>query len=91
VLFNKLITSGIHSFSIFHDTLVISCPVENQKAETIAQLMLNFVITQHGVPNRLLSDRGTNFAGKLMAEVYALMGVNRLLTSGYHPQSNGTW
>ena len=36
----------------------------------------------------LLSDRGANFLSKLMAEIYHLLGVKKLNTSAYHPQSD---
>ena len=35
--------------------------VPNQKAETIARLLVECVISRHGVPELLLSDRGANF------------------------------
>ena len=61
----------------------------DQTALTIARLLVEEVVTRHGVPNTLLSDRGANFLSKLMAEVYHLLGVRKLNTAAYHPQSDG--
>ena len=63
--------------------------VPNQKAETIARLLVEGVICRHGAPLELLSDRGTNFLSDLVLEVCKLFDVKKLNTSGYHPQTNG--
>ena len=60
-----------------------------QTALTIACLLVEEVVTRHGVPNILLSDRGANFLSRLMAEVYRLLEVRKLITAAYHPQSDG--
>ena len=61
----------------------------DQTALTIARLLVEEVVTRHGMPNTLLSDRGANFLPRLMAEVYRLLGVRKLTTVAYHPQSDG--
>ena len=61
----------------------------DQKAETIARLLVEHVITRHGVPEQLLSDRGPNFLSDLMQEVCSLLGIKKINTSGYHPQTDG--
>jgi len=65
-----------------------SVPVANQTAETIAQALVE-VITHHGVPAKLLSDRGANFLLEILQEVYELLGIKKVNTSAYHPQSDG--
>ena len=47
------------------------------------------VIPRHGVPAQLLSDRGAAFLSKLLAEVYHLMGMKKVNTTAYHPQTDG--
>ena len=42
-----------------------------------------------GVPEALLSDRGTNLLSRLMRDVSELLGMEKLNTTAYHPQSNG--
>ena len=44
---------------------------------------------RHGIPEELLSDHGTNFQSMLIQEVYNLLGVKKINTSGYHPQTDG--
>ena len=47
------------------------------------------IITRHGVPRELLSDRGAAFLSGLMKEVYRLMGIHKANTTAYHPQTDG--
>ena len=62
--------------------------VPNQEAETIARLFIDHVVCRHGAPQELLSDRGANFLSSLMQEVCRLLGVKKINTSGYHPQTD---
>ena len=62
---------------------------EDQSSSTIAELLVEHVITRHGVPSELLSDRGTAFLSKLILEVYKIMGIKKANTTAYHPQTDG--
>ena len=64
-------------------------PIQDQKAETVARVMVEEVICRHGAPECLLSDRGTNFLSELVTEVCRLLQIKKLNTSGYHPQTDG--
>ena len=64
-------------------------PAADQSAPTIAKLLVERVISRHGVPRELLSDRGASFLSKLIAEVCSLMGIKKLNTTAYHPQTDG--
>ena len=61
----------------------------DQRAETIARLFVENVVCRHGVPEQLLSDRGTNFLSDLIHGVCEVLGVKKINTSGYHPQTDG--
>ena len=60
----------------------------DQSALTIAKLLVEEIISRHGVPHQLLSDRGPSFLSCLMTEVFRLMGI-KVNTTAYHPQSDG--
>ena len=64
-------------------------PVPDQKAIRLAQLLAEEVIPVFGVPEALLSDRGTNLLSHLMKDVCQLLGVEKLNTTAYHPQCDG--
>ena len=61
----------------------------DQSALTIAHLLVENIISRHGVPKELLSDRGAAFLSKLLHEVYKLMGIHKVSTTVYHPQTDG--
>ena len=64
-------------------------PTKDQKATTLAKLLVEEVVPLIGVPEALLSDRGTNLLSHLMRDVCELLGVAKLNTTAYHPQCNG--
>ena len=43
----------------------------------------------YGIPEKILSDEGRNFASSLIAELCKLTGVKKLRTTPYRPQTNG--
>ena len=55
----------------------------------IARLLVDEIIARHGAPRVLLSDRGTNFLSRLVAEVCKIFQIQKVNTSSYHPQTDG--
>ena len=51
----------------------------DQHAETIAKLFVENIICRHGVPEQLLSDRGTNFLSDLIQGVCDELGVKKVV------------
>jgi len=41
-----------------------------------------------GIPQKLVSDQGSNFVGELMAQLYDQLGITKIKTSVYHPEAN---
>ena len=41
-------------------------------------------------PMHLMSDQGTEFCGKVIAAMCSLLGVEKIQTTPYHPQTNGS-
>lgn len=62
-------------------------PTSDQTALTIATLLVK-IISHHGVPVELLSDRGAAFLSHLWKEVCGLLGIHQLNTTSYHPQTD---
>ena len=50
-------------------------------------LLIEHVIPRHGVPAELLSNRGKAFLSCLTSEMYKLMGIHKMNTTAYHPQT----
>ncbi|CAB3986752.1 Retrovirus-related Pol poly from transposon [Paramuricea clavata] len=68
---------------------VEAVPMADQKAETVARAFIDNVVSRHVVPVKLLTDQGRKFESELMKEVFKLLGVHKLRTSPYHPQTDG--
>ena len=64
-------------------------PVPDQKASRIAKLVVEEVVPLFGVPESLLSDRGTNLLSCLVLDVCKMLGITKLNTTAYHPQCDG--
>ena len=62
--------------------------IPNQKAETIAPLFLEHIVCHHGITEELLTDKSTNFLSNLIKEICLILGVKKINTSGYHPQTD---
>ena len=62
---------------------------KDQSSLTIAKLLVENIVAQHGVLGELLSDKGKGFLSKLMYEVYKLLGIKNVNTTAYHPQTDG--
>ena len=59
------------------------------EAHKVARSFFDLIITRHGAPHTLLSDRGANFLSQPMHEIYLIMNVKKLNTSSYRPQTDG--
>ena len=64
-------------------------PVPDQKASRIAKLIAEEVIPLFGVPESLLSDRGTNLLAHLVVDLCKMLGITKLNTTAHHPQCDG--
>ena len=56
---------------------------------TVADVVVDRVILRHGCPVQLLSDRGTQFTSGLFRRMAERLGIKKIFTSAYHPQTNG--
>ena len=66
----------------------ILVPASNHTASTVSDALLRHVVPYFGTPRRLLSDRGWEFVGEVWAGLTRSLGIQRLLTSPYHPKGN---
>ncbi|POM63597.1 Hypothetical protein PHPALM_20979 [Phytophthora palmivora] len=76
-------------FADYFTRWVEAFPVERLDTVTFVETMVNEVISRHGVPERLLSDQGSNFISELARSFYETLGIKKLFGAAYHPQTQG--
>ena len=63
--------------------------VPDHKTQRLTKLLCEEVVPFCGVPETLLSDRGTNLLSHLMLDICKSLEINKLNTTSYHPQCDG--
>ena len=64
-------------------------PTRDQRAETVARMLVKHLIIPFGAPLRIHSDNGKCFDAQVVHELCKLYGVGQSHTTPYHPQGNG--
>lgn len=64
-------------------------PMADMNTITIAGVLVSQYIARFGVPEMITTDQGTQFESKLFRDLAQLLGMERIRTTPYHPQSNG--
>ena len=59
-------------------------------SEQTAKLLLENLYKRFGLPDKIISDRGPQFASKAFLELLKLLGIKSALSTAYHPQTDGT-
>lgn len=64
-------------------------PTRDQRAPTVARVLVQEWFYRFGVPGRIHSDQGRCFEGAIIQQLCALYGVEKSRTTPYHPSGNG--
>ncbi|XP_053274167.1 uncharacterized protein LOC128436464 [Pleuronectes platessa] len=63
-------------------------PSRNQKAQTVAKILVDKYFLHYGLPTRIHSDQGRDFESQLIKELLQMMGIRKSRTTPYHPQGD---
>ncbi|KAK1415113.1 hypothetical protein QVD17_30884 [Tagetes erecta] len=62
---------------------------EAYSSERMAEEYINEVVSRHGVPVSIVSDRDTRFTSRFWRKFQHEMGTKLLISTAYHPQTDG--
>ena len=62
---------------------------EDMNAPEFAQLFLQNIFTQHGLPQSIVSDRGSVFTSNFVRSLCQLAGIQQKMSTAFHPQTDG--
>jgi len=63
--------------------------VTTVNATGAANLYLRNIWKLHGLPRKVISDRGPQFVAAFIKELYRLLGIEATTSTAYHPQTDG--
>lgn len=65
-------------------------PITNKESITVAKSFVQNFILKYGVPNEILTDRGTEFMSQLFKNISIALGIQKLNSTSYHHQTIGS-
>jgi len=69
--------------------ICLKATTTNISSEGIVKIYRDDIWKLHGIPRKILSNRGPQFASKFMGEFTKALGTKRQLSMAYHPQTDG--
>lgn len=63
-------------------------PTRDQKAPTVARVLVEKFFVNYGLPAWIHSDQGRDFEGRLIKEMLRVLGIQKSRTTPYHPQGD---
>ena len=63
-------------------------PLRQKTADEVAAALCEHIILRVSAPSAILTDQGKEFTGAVVQAVCDRLGITRLRTSGYHPQTD---
>ena len=84
-------SSGMENVLVLTDVFTkytLAFPARDQKAQTVAKILVQEWILKFGVPDRLHSDCGRSFENQLIQELCTFYDITKTRTTAFHPQGN---
>lgn len=64
-------------------------PITEESKPFTAFRKLMKIISRYGIPEKILSDQGSEFINSVMNSIYQWLNIKKITTAPYHPQGNG--
>ncbi|XP_072293407.1 uncharacterized protein [Eucyclogobius newberryi] len=85
-------TRGVENVLVITDVFskyTQAFPTRDQRALTVAQILVSEWFSKFGVPARIHSDQGRSFENLVMQQLCGLYNIAKTRTTPYHPSGNG--
>ena len=69
--------------------LALAFPTRDQRASTVANILVEEIFNRFGCPERVHSDQGRSSESQLADKLCKYYGIKKSRTTPYHPQGNG--
>ncbi len=73
----------------FSKMIKLIATTDHISSEGIARVYRDHVWKDHGIPERIISDRGSVFVSRFMDALHKLIGLKAATSTAYHPQTDG--
>jgi hypothetical protein len=67
---------------------LVPCKI-NTDAQELADMFITHIWKYHGLPNTIISDRGSVFASAFWTRICLRLGIERKLSTPFHPETDG--
>ncbi len=84
-------TKGIANVLVITDHFTCyaqAFPTKDQRAVTVAKVLVEKLFVHYGLPSRIHSDQGRDFECRLIRELLGMLGIQKSRTTPYHPQGD---
>ena len=86
-------SKGYDSIWVIVDRLTKSAhflPVKTRySSHQYVEVYMARIVSLHGVPKTIISDRGSQFVARFWKQLHASLGTQLIHSSAYHPQTDG--
>lgn len=82
----SVILTVVDRFSKYSHFIPLSHPYT---ASSVARAFFDHIVKLHGLPCSIVSDRDPVFTSTFWSELFRLLGYKLLLSSAFHPQTDG--
>ena len=85
-------TEGYRHILIVVDSTTLyveAFPTKSTTAEEVAEILYKEIIARYGVMREILTDQGSSFKNKLIAQLCKLLNIKHRFSSPHHPQTDG--
>ncbi|GKB55932.1 putative reverse transcriptase domain-containing protein [Tanacetum coccineum] len=90
LLKQKLYEAPILALPEGNDDFVIYCDASLQDSmETLTRLYIKEIVSRHGIPISIISDRDSHFTSRFWQSLQSALGTQLDMSTAYHPETDG--